>query len=199
MKTILKIITIIFLLSPFTTFNNHPAIAQLLIDAGADIEAKNKYGSTRLHKTASQGDVDAMRKLLEAGADPNARKNDGSTVFMVAVRHAFLPNWEEGKEFNYETKTYEYPNYDERLAEGKQSLIDSPAMLKLLIEYGANPHAINNDGDNARVFIRRSDGYPNAPEVVKYLDELGVKTELELLRERIKKEKEAKAKEESKP
>ena len=173
------------------TFRNSPEIAQLLIDAGADIEAKSKYGSTPLHRTAWQGSIDAMRALLQAGADPNARTKIGKTALMGAASHAFLPDWEEGKEFNHETKTYEYPYYDERLVEGKKSLITSLAMLKLLIEYGADPYAVDNKRNNARDNLHR---HLSAPNIKKYFDELGVKTRLELLREQRKKE--AKAKEE---
>ena len=154
-------------------YKNHPAIAQILIDAGADIEAKDKkYGWAPLHEAASQGSIDVMRILLQAGADPNTRTKTGGTPFMGAVGHAFIPDWDEGKEFNYETKTYEYPYYDERLARGKQSIITSLAMLKLLLEYGADPHAVDNDGNNARDSLYYAQPAPN---VKKYLDELGVK------------------------
>ena len=156
-------------------YKNHPEIAQLLIDAGADIEAKDDGGATPLHDAAPQGSIDVMRILLQAGADPNARTKTGGTPFMGAVGHAFIPDWDEGKEFNHETKTYEYPYYDERLARGKQSIITSLAMLKLLLEYGADPHAVNHNGKNARNSLRGYGGYYDAPEVAKYLDKLGVK------------------------
>ena len=156
-------------------YRNYPEITQLLIDAGADIDAKDDYEATPLHDAAQRGSIDVMRILLQAGADPNARTKTGGTPFMGAVGHAFIPDWDEGKEFNHETKTYEYPYYDERLARGEQSIITSLAMLKLLLEYGADPHAVNHNGKNARNSLRGYGGYYDAPEVAKYLDELGVK------------------------
>ena len=150
-------------------FNNYPEIAQLLIDAGADIEAKNKYGSTPLHNAAGNGNIDAMRILLQAGADPNARNKNGSTAFRGAVSHAFIPDYDEGKEF-YEDYTAE--DFAREKAKSKQSLIDSLTMLKLLIEYGADPHAVDNEGNNARDSLYYAQPAPN---VKKYLDELGVK------------------------
>ena len=153
-------------------YRNYPEIIQLLIDAGADIDVKNKYGSSPLHRAASQGSIDAMRILLQAGADPNARTKTGGTPFMGAVGHAFIPDWDEGKEF-YEDYTAEERAHEK--ARGEQSIIDSLAMLKLLLEYGADPHAVNHNGKNARNSLRGYGGYYDAPEVVKYLDKLGVK------------------------
>ena len=150
-------------------FDNHPAIAQILIDAGADIDAKTDYGSTPLHIAASQGSIDVMRILLQAGADPNARNKNGSTAFRGAVAHAFIPDYDEGKEF-YEDYTAE--DFAREKARSKQSLIDSLTMLKLLIEYRADPHAVDNDGNNARDSLYYAQPAPN---VKKYLDELGVK------------------------
>ena len=153
-------------------YKNHSAIAQLLIDAGADIEAKTDGGRTPLHEVVRQGSIDVMRILLQAGADPNARTKDGSTLFMGAVWHARVPDFDEGKEF-YEDYTAEERAHEK--ARGEQSIITSLAMLKLLLEYGADPHAVNHNGKNARNSLRGYGGYYDAPEVAKYLDELGVK------------------------
>lgn len=44
-------------------------IMRLLIEQGADVNAQNDYLSTPLHLT--QRNIDTIRILLEAGADPN--------------------------------------------------------------------------------------------------------------------------------
>ncbi|KAI8469038.1 MAG: hypothetical protein J3K34DRAFT_425265 [Monoraphidium minutum] len=46
---------------------------QLLIDAGAEVEAVDTYGYTPLHRMASNNLAKGARALLEAGADPGRR------------------------------------------------------------------------------------------------------------------------------
>jgi ankyrin repeat protein len=53
-------------------FPNGPRIAQLLIDAGAEVNDRGtdeEHGETALHWTASSDDADVARVLIEAGAD----------------------------------------------------------------------------------------------------------------------------------
>ena len=63
-----------------------PAIAQLLIDAGADVKKANYYGVTALYIAARAGDPVATRMLLAAGADANATLSAGETVLMTAAK-----------------------------------------------------------------------------------------------------------------
>jgi ankyrin repeat protein len=49
------------------------AIAQLLLQHGADINAKGHFGATGLHWAAHNGHREVVRWLLEAGANPNLR------------------------------------------------------------------------------------------------------------------------------
>lgn len=56
-------------------FPNGPRIAQMLIDSGADVDARGKEdgtGETPLHWTASSDDADVARVLIDAGADLEA-------------------------------------------------------------------------------------------------------------------------------
>ena len=63
-----------------------PEIAQLLIDASADVTEANYYGVTALYVAARAGDPVATRLLLAAGADANAALPAGETVLMTAVK-----------------------------------------------------------------------------------------------------------------
>jgi len=50
---------------------------RLLISAGALVNAQNKYGETPLMHAVLWGNIDNVKLLLENGADPRIRDNDG--------------------------------------------------------------------------------------------------------------------------
>jgi ankyrin repeat protein len=55
-------------------FFGHPEAAELLIEAGADVNAaaRNPMKVTALHAAATRGDARVVARLLAKGADPNA-------------------------------------------------------------------------------------------------------------------------------
>ena len=58
--------------------SGHLDICRLLIDKGAQVEARNRYDRTPLHYAARYGHVEIVRLLCDHGADVEARHNDGS-------------------------------------------------------------------------------------------------------------------------
>ncbi|MBE9063876.1 ankyrin repeat domain-containing protein [cf. Phormidesmis sp. LEGE 11477] len=52
-------------------------ILSLLIQAGLDVNAVIEGHETFLMQAASRGELDAVKLLIEAGADPNIRDDDG--------------------------------------------------------------------------------------------------------------------------
>lgn len=50
------------------------AIIQILIDAGTDVDVRNKHGRTPLHWAAERGNLSAVQTLLERGASADARE-----------------------------------------------------------------------------------------------------------------------------
>lgn len=102
--------------------NGHDNVIELLISKGADVNfCYGSSGHTGLHRicVAGRNMVVCLRLLLQRGADPNMRTNNGTTPLLFLVNHTIMP---------------------------RQTLMDT---VKLLIEYGADPTIPNDRGDTA--------------------------------------------------
>ena len=64
----------------------HAEIADLLLKAGADVNAKDRQGESPLFKAAGRGDAALIRLLLAAGAKPGLSAADGASALMLAVQ-----------------------------------------------------------------------------------------------------------------
>jgi hypothetical protein len=63
----------------------HLAICRLLLDKGAQVEAKSSIGMTPLHYAASEGHIEIVRLLCDREADVEARDNGGWRPFHRAA------------------------------------------------------------------------------------------------------------------
>ena len=70
-------------------FFGHPDAVELLLAHGADVHAvaRNPMRVQPLHAATAARSVEAVRLILEAGADPDAEQQEGWTALMVARRH----------------------------------------------------------------------------------------------------------------
>lgn len=73
----------------YAAFFGRPDMVALLIDHGADVNAvaDNPTRVRPLHSAAACADVESCRRLLAAGADPDAQQQAGYTALMSAALH----------------------------------------------------------------------------------------------------------------
>lgn len=65
-----------------------PAVVQALVDAGADLEARDSAGSTPLLYAAQNQNSAIIKVLIEAGADITATQEGGATPLHLAALHS---------------------------------------------------------------------------------------------------------------
>ena len=71
----------------------HRTVVEFLLKNGADVHAaaRNAQKVTALHAAASRGDLEIVRMLLQAGADPNARQEGGFVPLHSAAQNGNVP------------------------------------------------------------------------------------------------------------
>jgi ankyrin repeat protein len=71
------------------SYGGHVAVVKFLLDAGANMEAKNHPQETALTSAASspnQGAFEVVKLLLKRGSEVNVKSKNGWTPLMVACR-----------------------------------------------------------------------------------------------------------------
>jgi uncharacterized protein len=112
--------------------------ADLLIRAGAKVNAANDLGATPLWTASLNGSAAMVRRLLEAGADPNLALLLGETPLMVASR--------SGNPEVVEQLLAKGAKANARAARGQTALMwavaqKHPDVVKVLLAHGADVHA----------------------------------------------------------
>jgi ankyrin repeat protein len=153
-------------------------ITKLLLDKGADIEARGPEGLTPLIKAAAYGRTGVAALLIERGAQIEARDAGGGTALIEAACDcavATMPDTFDVIQLLLEKGA----NINARDNEGDTALMVASGggvvktdIVKLLIEKGADLRIKNNRGETALMIAKKSE----VPDVLKILRSAGAKS-----------------------
>lgn len=127
-----------------------PAVIRLLIDAGANVAARDRKGHTPLHAASStySPSTGVAQALIDAGADPTARANNDRTPLHEAAGSEYVKSREfltvlinAGANPNARDKSGWTPLHCAALHKKR------PAIVEALLDAGADPVARTAKGD----------------------------------------------------
>ena len=119
---------------------NAAQVVRLLLQRGAAVNPGPQPARSPLHWTASRGNVDGMDLLLEAGAEVDARDNQGRTPLMQCCYSATAARLlAAGADLNAADR-------DGNTALHIAAEMCRPALVRLLAAWGADPLRTNKQG-----------------------------------------------------
>ena len=122
----------------------HEAVVQLLLDKGADIEARDHSGRTALWMAAKHGHKAVVQLLLDKGANIEARNHSGQVALSSAAQH--------GHEAVVQLLLEKGANIQARNHSGQTALLwaaenGHEAVVRLLLKNGADMELKNTQGE----------------------------------------------------
>lgn len=152
--------------------NKSPEIISLLIEAGANVNAKGNYEDTPLHIAAKKSNNKVIDLLINAGADQNAKNYYEQTPLMLAVSKS-RANEEDIKSLIQGDKI----DINMKKRDGATALFEAVAynadfveVIKPIVEKGADVKVMNNNGTS---ILKKAISRGVNTDTVKYLIENG--------------------------
>ena len=131
------------------------AIADLLIDTGADVNATNDYGVTPLSLACDNGAAAMVSLLLDTGADPDLARTTGETPLMTCARtgdvDAVRALLSHGTDPNAAESWHDQTALMWAVGEGHTQV------ARVLVDYGADVQARSKAGFTAMLIAARVD------------------------------------------
>jgi ankyrin repeat protein len=113
--------------------------ARQLLDQGADVNARTRYGDTALHSACTQTDITVVRWLLDKHSDVNARDKEGMTPLFIAVGCRHTAEARLLLEHGADPLARDNDGQSAAYYAWRSSLKPEPEMVKLLKQYSVPP------------------------------------------------------------
>jgi ankyrin repeat protein len=134
---------------------------RLLLDSGAEIEARDDEGNTSLMRAATYAQTEAFMLLLERGAKMNVRDKGGRTLLIAAACDCAVATMNSSYDI-MKILLEKGANTNAHDNDGRTALMmaagspDGSPSLSLLLSHGANPMAKDNNGKTALDYTKDS-------------------------------------------
>ena len=142
------------------------------INAGANVNAKGKYGITALISAVGNGHTETVKALIQAGAEVNAKDEAGWTALMAAatlgrteIVNALIKAGADDLTDNNGKTALIYST------EHTENSLTNPETVKALIDAGFNVKHKDNDGKMAVDYARENPELKGT-DALKRLEEL---------------------------
>lgn len=123
----------------------HRAIANYLLENGADPSAQDSSGATPLHEAIRYGNLDIAQSLLKAGANVRAADNLGKPPLMVIIpKEKMLETYKLLME--YKADILQKDSFGDTVLHTVTMLNVEKDIVEYLIENGADVNAKNKEG-----------------------------------------------------
>ena len=135
--------------------NGHLEVVRLLLEAGANKDAANRFGDTALMIAIKNGSRKVVQLLTDAGADKDAAKGLGAAALMIAAESGHLEVvrllLEAGADKDAATQ-------DRQTALMFAAENNRLKVVRMLLEAGADKDVMNRNGETA-LMIAHQNGY----------------------------------------
>jgi ankyrin repeat protein len=126
--------------------------AELLIRAGAKVDAANDYGVTPIFLACTNGNAAMVERLLKAGANPNAALRTGQAALMTCARTGNVDAVKSLLAHGADVNAQEPQGQTALMVAVAQK---NPEAARTLIEHGADIHARSKGGFTPLLFAAR--------------------------------------------
>uniref|UniRef100_T1JYG8 SOCS box domain-containing protein n=1 Tax=Tetranychus urticae TaxID=32264 RepID=T1JYG8_TETUR len=134
-----------------------PEIIKLLLKEGADLNALSCHGNNALQLAAQTKSLEAVQLLIDAGSNIEKANANGQTPLAIACINNRLETVEFLLRLGADVNTTDNRGNTPLLHSIDQCLTINHQLVKILLDAGANPDHMNDNGDLALVTaIRRA-------------------------------------------